>query len=83
MAQTISVIRTLVGAICLLIGIAFIVLPGPAIIFIPAGLLLLSEQFPIAEQWLKQYMRYTRKAANQTDRMIKNAKQRWLQRKWV
>jgi hypothetical protein len=53
------VLVALVGGTVLLIGIAMIVLPGPAILIIPAGLAILAIEFAWARHWLgkvRQYM---------------------------
>ena len=42
MTQVKKLFITLTGAMLLVIGVLFIVLPGPAILFIPLGLALLS-----------------------------------------
>lgn len=42
----------LVGSVVLLLGIAMIVLPGPAFIVIPAGLAILATQFTWARRWM-------------------------------
>ncbi|MGH8533808.1 MAG: PGPGW domain-containing protein [Gammaproteobacteria bacterium] len=41
-----------VGATVLLLGIAMIVLPGPAFIVIPIGLAILGIEFTWARHWL-------------------------------
>jgi tellurite resistance protein TerC len=41
-----------VGGIILAAGVAMIVLPGPAIVFIPLGLAILATEFPWAKKWL-------------------------------
>ena len=43
-----------IGFTVLFIGIAMLVLPGPAIIFIPAGLAILATQFVWARNLLKR-----------------------------
>lgn len=48
----------LVGGTVLLIGIAMIVLPGPAILVIPAGLGILAIEFAWARHWLKRVRQY-------------------------
>jgi len=45
------VVILVVGGAILLAGIAMIVLPGPAIVAIPAGLGVLSLEFEWAERW--------------------------------
>ena len=44
----------IVGGSVLLVGIAMIVLPGPAFVVIPAGLAILSIEFAWARIWLKK-----------------------------
>jgi 4-amino-4-deoxy-L-arabinose transferase-like glycosyltransferase len=43
-----------VGGTVLLVGIALTVLPGPAIVVIPAGLAILSIEFAWARRWLRK-----------------------------
>jgi hypothetical protein len=61
---------TLLGCICLLLGIVFILLPGPAVIFIPLGLALLSLEFDWAKIWLKKSQGYFRQAAVKADQTL-------------
>ena len=44
---------TVVGGTVLALGIALIVLPGPAFIVIPAGLAILAIEFAWARRWLR------------------------------
>ena len=48
---------TVVGSAVLAVGVALIVLPGPAIIVIPIGLAILSLEFAWARLWLKKVRR--------------------------
>ncbi len=43
----------LIGGTVLLIGIAMLVLPGPGLLVIPAGLAILALEFAWARRWLK------------------------------
>lgn len=43
-----------VGGTVLLIGIALIVLPGPAFVVIPLGLAILGAEFAWARHWLRK-----------------------------
>jgi len=52
-------IVVVVGFTVLLVGVAMIVLPGPAIIVIPAGLAILSAEF----LWARSLLRQIRSAA--------------------
>jgi len=52
------VILSVLGGLLLLAGIVMIVLPGPAIIFIPAGLALLAVEFDFARNWLLRMRRW-------------------------
>ena len=44
----------LVGGTVLLLGIALIVLPGPALVVIPVGLAILGLEFAWARLWLRR-----------------------------
>jgi uncharacterized protein (TIGR02611 family) len=44
----------IVGSTVVVIGIALIVLPGPAFIVIPAGLAILGVEFAFARRWLRR-----------------------------
>ena len=46
-----------VGTTVLAVGIALIVLPGPAIVVIPVGLAILSIEFAWARLWLRKIRR--------------------------
>lgn len=48
------VVAAVVGGTVTLIGIAMIVLPGPAIVVIPIGLSILATQFVWARRYLKK-----------------------------
>jgi len=52
-----------VGMTVLLIGIALIVLPGPAFVVIPVGLAILATEFAWARQWLHYIREGVRKGA--------------------
>jgi tellurite resistance protein TerC len=51
---------SLVGGTVLLIGVVMIVTPGPAFVFIPAGLAILGIEFAWARMWLKRVKEKTR-----------------------
>jgi|TARA_B110000908_G_C9881361_1_gene282748 membrane protein implicated in regulation of membrane protease activity len=63
------------GFTCLLIGLLFILLPGPAVIFLPLGLALLSLEYTWAKIWLKKAQKWLTKSAEKTDRAVA-----WLKR---
>jgi tellurite resistance protein TerC len=46
-----------VGSTLLAVGVALIVLPGPALIVIPVGLAILSIEFAWARLWLRRVRR--------------------------
>jgi tellurite resistance protein TerC len=48
------VIVSIVGATVMLIGIALLILPGPAFIVIPVGLAILATEYAWARRWLKK-----------------------------
>jgi tellurite resistance protein TerC len=51
-----------VGASVVVVGVAMLVLPGPAFIVIPAGLAILSIEFAFARRWLKHIREHGRSA---------------------
>jgi uncharacterized protein (TIGR02611 family) len=55
MARRITVL--VVGFSVLAIGIALIILPGPAFVVIPIGLAILSAEFAWARRWLRKVRR--------------------------
>ena len=50
-------IISVIGVTVLLIGIALLVLPGPAFIVIPIGLAILASEYAWARRWLKKVRR--------------------------
>lgn len=52
--QVKRIIIAIIGFTVLLIGVAMIVLPGPAILVIPLGLAILATEFVWARKWLKR-----------------------------
>src|SRR3954462_9284860 len=48
------IVVAVIGGTVTLIGIAMIVLPGPAFIVIPLGLSILATEFLWAKRWLKK-----------------------------
>jgi tellurite resistance protein TerC len=51
--QARRIVIGIIGCTVLLIGIALLVLPGPAFIVIPAGLAILAIEFAWARRWLE------------------------------
>jgi uncharacterized protein (TIGR02611 family) len=51
------VIVSVVGVTVLLIGIALLILPGPAFVVIPVGLAILATEYAWARRWLKKVRR--------------------------
>jgi tellurite resistance protein TerC len=51
------VIVSVLGATVLLIGVALLILPGPAFIVIPVGLAILASEYAWARHWLRKVRR--------------------------
>ncbi|HET6887224.1 MAG TPA: PGPGW domain-containing protein [Candidatus Udaeobacter sp.] len=62
------VIVSVVGATVLLIGIALLVLPGPAFIVIPLGLAILATEYAWARRWLKKVRQMASNVVSGRDR---------------
>ena len=59
-----KVVVALIGGTITLIGIAMIVLPGPAFIVLPAGLAILAIEFVWARRWLKKVKHMAQEAVD-------------------
>jgi tellurite resistance protein TerC len=53
-------IVSVVGATVVQIGIALLVLPGPAFVVIPVGLAILATEYAWARRWLRKVRRIAR-----------------------
>ena len=62
------VIVSVVGVTVLLIGIALLVLPGPAFIVIPVGLAILATEYAWARRWLKKVRTMASNVVSSRDR---------------
>ena len=67
---------TLIGTLILLVGVVFIVLPGPAVLIIPLGLALLATEYPFAEKWLRRFQRQLASSAKWADAKWRAFRQR-------
>jgi uncharacterized membrane protein len=65
-----KVVVGIVGGIFFVAGIVMLVTPGPAIVFIPLGLLLLASEFKWAERWMQKVTVF-----------IKRWREKWRERK--
>jgi len=72
-----KILITIVGGLLVFIGLIFILLPGPAIIFIPAGLALLSLEYASAKIWLKKSQRAFKQAAQKSDQFVGYCRRKW------
>lgn len=71
-----KMIITLIGGLLVFMGVVFVIVPGPAVLFLPAGLALLSLEYPWAKLWLKKCQRLMRKGAEQLDNWVTRLKRR-------
>ena len=53
-----------IGASVVAVGVAMLVLPGPAFLVIPAGLAILSLEFAFARRWLHTLREQSQNAVN-------------------
>lgn len=61
-------IVVVVGGTVLLVGVAMIVLPGPAVVVIPAGLAILASEFVWARRLLVRVREYARNTLGRSQR---------------
>ncbi len=62
------VVIAIVGGSIVVVGILMIVLPGPAILVIPAGLAILGIEFAWARRWLRKLKAKTRETMDYFNR---------------
>ena len=67
---------TIVGGFLSFIGTVFILVPGPAFLFLPVGLAILSLEYPWAKEWLKKSQRLIKQGAVKLDRLIAKLKRK-------
>lgn len=60
-------ILSLIGGSLVLLGLMFILVPGPSLLFIVPGLIILSYEYTWAETWLRKCMKFMRKSAKWLD----------------
>ena len=66
--QAKRIVKVVIGFTILLIGLAMTVLPGPAIVVIPAGLAILATEFLWARRLLDRIKQGASSAFNRTNR---------------
>ncbi len=64
----------ILGGTVLLIGIALLVLPGPAFIVIPSGLAILAIEFAWAKRWLDKVKEWAARAAEAAKAKLRRTK---------
>lgn len=67
---------TVIGFCLVFLGLVFIVLPGPAVLFLPVGLALLSLHYDWAKVWLKRCQKLMRASAVKLDQLVQRMKYR-------
>jgi hypothetical protein len=65
---------TVAGVFLILLGIVLIVLPGPALVLIPLGLVILAIEYPSARKWLRKFQRWITVSAKKADEFFARRK---------
>ncbi len=65
-----KIVVGIVGGIFLGAGVAMVVMPGPAFVFIPLGLFVLATEFKWAERW-----------AQKAEDALEKGREKWRERK--
>lgn len=60
------VVIGVIGGTVLFLGLALVVLPGPAFVVIPAGLAILASEFAWARLWLRKMKRMIQRPRKQS-----------------
>ncbi|WP_196141006.1 PGPGW domain-containing protein [Aliikangiella sp. G2MR2-5] len=67
---------TVVGVVVTLLGIALIILPGPAFLLIPVGLGILAIEYPSARKWLRKFQHWMTVSAKKADDLVDRFKRK-------
>lgn len=67
-----KLIVTIIGSVITLLGVALIILPGPAWLLLPIGLAILSLEYEWARKWLKKSQSYMTQTAYWLDKKIRH-----------
>ena len=71
MRKVINMGMTLIASLIVLLGLLFIILPGPAIIFLPLGIWLFNKYQPgKLDPYLRRFMRFNQRMASRLDRLF-------------
>ena len=74
--KTRKLVISFVGGFLTVVGTLFILVPGPAFLFLPIGLAVLSLEYPLAKTWLRKSQRMMRMSAEKLDRLIYRLRRR-------
>jgi uncharacterized membrane protein YbaN (DUF454 family) len=69
-----KVLLTIIGGALTLLGLIFIVLPGPSVLFLLPGLYLLSLEYEQAKVWLKKVQKMMTKTSRWVDKKLRQRK---------
>nr|WP_250884185.1 PGPGW domain-containing protein [Glaciecola sp. XM2] len=67
---------SLIGGFLVLLGLIFVIIPGPSLLLIIPGLYILSHEYPVAKTYLKKCMRMMRTSAQWLDSKLRNRRYR-------
>lgn len=60
-------IISIIGGLLVLLGLIFVIVPGPSLLLIIPGLFILSYEYPLAKVWLRKCMKLMRNSAKWID----------------
>lgn len=67
-----KLIITIVGGFLVLLGLIFVIIPGPSLLLLIPGLYILSFEYPTAKVYLKRCQVMLSKSARWLDKTISN-----------
>ena len=71
-----KIMITLGGGLLTLIGLIFMIIPGPGLPFVLLGLIILSFEYPLAKVWLRKCQKLMSKGARWLDAHLRKRKYR-------
>lgn len=66
-----KILISVVGGFLVLLGLVFIIVPGPSMLLLIPGLFILSYEYPLAKVWLRKCQRLLRRGAVYLDKLTR------------
>jgi len=69
-----KILITITGGLLVLLGLIFVIIPGPSLLLLIPGFYILSFEYPAAKVWLRRCQVLLKKSATWLDNQIRKRK---------